>query len=61
MPRQKLHDENQKAISVRLPENLYDQIQALAQENRRSMNQEIIVLLQKALESQKKSQEKAKR
>jgi hypothetical protein len=61
MPRQKMHDENQKAISVRLPENLYAQVQVLAQENRRSMNQEIIVLLQKALESQKKSQEKVKR
>ena len=51
MPRQKLFPEqNLAALSIRLPEELYQTIQKRSQENRRSLNQEVIWLLQKAIE-----------
>ena len=51
MPRQKLYpDKNRMALSIRLPEDLYEIVQKHAQENRRSMNQEVVWLVQKALE-----------
>lgn len=60
MPRQKLYpDKERMALSVRLPEDLYDQVQRSAQENRRSMNQEIVWLVQKALEALAKEQKSA--
>ena len=50
MPREKLYsDEKVVALSVRLPETLYAQIQRRSTTNRRSMNQEIVLLIQKAL------------
>lgn len=59
MPRQKLYPEtNQTALSIRLPEDLYAAIQKQSQENRRSMNQEVVWLLQKALELLGEAQKK---
>ncbi len=51
MPREKLYeDEKVVALSVRLPETMYAQIQRRSMTNRRSMNQEIVWLVQYALE-----------
>ncbi len=50
MPRQKLYsDEETIAFSIRLPASLRDILQARANENRRSVNQEIVWLIQYAL------------
>jgi Arc-like DNA binding domain len=51
MPRQKLYeDEKTVALSVRLPQTMYAHLQRLSKRNRRSMNQEIVWLIEKALE-----------
>jgi hypothetical protein len=51
MPRQKMYqDKKRMALTVRLPEEVYDQVQQHSEENRRSMNQEIVWLIRKALE-----------
>ncbi len=51
MPRGKLYKgEEVVALSVRLPEAIYAQIQNRSKTNRRSMNQEIVWLIQKALD-----------
>ena len=51
MPRQKLYqDEKTIALSIRLPASIRDQVQKRAIENRRSLNQEIVWLIQRALE-----------
>ena len=51
MPRQKLY-QNEKtiALSIRLPDSIRDQVQERAMENRRSLNQEIVWLIRRALE-----------
>ncbi len=62
MPRQKLYpDKNRLALSVRFPDDLYELVQARAQENRRSMNQEIVWLVQKALEMLAQAQRSGER
>ncbi len=51
MPRQNLYpDDRSVALSVRLPETMYAQIQRRAKTNRRSLNQEVVWLVQRALE-----------
>lgn len=42
-----------------LPQDIYDNLVALAEENRRSLTQEAIILLQKSIESTKSSKERA--
>ena len=50
MPRQKRYpDEEISAMSVRLPLSLKQQIETRAQINRRSLNQEIVWLLERVL------------
>ena len=50
MPRQKLYqDQETVALSIRLPANIRDILTERAAENRRSLNQEIVWLIQKAL------------
>jgi len=50
MPRQKLYpDEELVPLSIRLPATMREAIQGRAQTNRRSLNQEIVWLLEKAL------------
>ena len=50
MPRQKLYsDEESFAFSIRLPATLREILVARAKENRRSLNQEIVWLIQYAL------------
>jgi predicted HicB family RNase H-like nuclease len=50
MPRKKVYKEEIVAFSIRLPRSVKDQIQDRAQENRRSLNQEIVWMLQQALD-----------
>lgn len=51
MPRQKLYsDEEVAALSIRLPASLKALIEQRAQANRRSLNQEIVWLLERAIE-----------
>ncbi len=51
MPRQKLYsDEEIAALSIRLPASLKAVIEQRAQANRRSLNQEIVWLLERAIE-----------
>ena len=46
-----MFDEGKRiALTVRLPQELGDEIKRRAKENRRSVNQEIVWLLEKALE-----------
>jgi hypothetical protein len=50
MPRQKLYPEEELVpLSIRLPATMREKIQERAQSNRRSLNQEIIWLLEKSL------------
>ncbi len=50
MPRQKLYpEENLVPLSIRLSTSMREAIQRRAQANRRSLNQEIVWLLEKAL------------
>ena len=52
MPRQKLYpDEDLVPLSIRLPVTMREAIQGRAQMNRRSLNQEIVWLLEKALKT----------
>ena len=51
MPRPRINpDEETIAISIRLPASLRDEIQNRARKNRRSINQEVVWLLEKALQ-----------
>jgi len=51
MPRQRLYqDEETISLSIRLPASIRDQIEKRARQNRRSLNQEIVWLILKALE-----------
>ena len=51
MPRQKLYqDEKTNALSIRMPVSIREEIQKRAVENRRSLNQEIVWLILRALE-----------
>jgi hypothetical protein len=50
MPRQRLYpDDETLAFSIRLPAALKREIEQRAQQNRRSLNQEIVFLIQQAL------------
>ena len=50
MPRERLFfDEPPVTVSLRMPRTMIDVIKARAKENRRSLNQEIVDILQKAL------------
>ena len=50
MPRQKLYPEEELVpLSIRLPATMREKIQERAQSNRRSLNQEIVWLLEKSL------------
>ena len=61
MPRTKVYpDEKVVALSVRVPEPLYAQVQKLSALNRRSLNQEFVWLLQKSLEILDQEQKKKK-
>ena len=52
MPRGKVYpDEKVVALSVRVPDTMYTQVQQLSTANRRSLNQVFVWLLQKALEA----------
>jgi predicted HicB family RNase H-like nuclease len=51
MPRQRVYDEEIVAFSIRLPRSLKEEIQERAQENRRSMNQEIVWMLQQTMDT----------
>ena len=51
MSRQKLYqDEITNALSIRMPASIREEIQKRAVENRRSLNQEIVWLILRALE-----------
>lgn len=51
MPRKKLYpDEKTMALSIRLPASLKKMVEQQAKKNRRSLNQEIIWLLEQAVE-----------
>ncbi|MCX6036964.1 MAG: Arc family DNA-binding protein [Chloroflexi bacterium] len=51
MPRQKLYQyEKTNALSIRMPASIREEIQKRAVENRRSLNQEIVWLILRALE-----------
>ncbi len=51
MPRQKLYqDEKTNGLSIRMPASIREEIQKRAVENRRSLNQEIVWLILRALE-----------
>lgn len=61
MPRTKVYpDEKVVALSVRVPETLYAQVQKLSALNRRSLNQEFVWLLQKSLEIHDQEQKQKK-
>jgi len=52
MPRKKLYrDDETVAFSIRLPAALRERLEQRAAENRRSLNQEIVWLVQQALET----------
>ena len=52
MPREKLYqDEESVAFSIRLPAALRERLEQRATKNRRSLNQEIVWLIQQALET----------
>ena len=52
MPRQKLYPKDDLVpLSIRLPATMREAIQERSQTNRRSLNQEIIWLLEKALKA----------
>ncbi len=54
MPKQRLNpNEETIAISIRLPSSMKEAIQDKAVKERRSLNQEIVFLLQVALDQQK--------
>ena len=54
MPKQRLNpNEETIAISIRLPSSMKEAIQDKALKDRRSLNQEIVFLLQVALDQQK--------
>jgi predicted HicB family RNase H-like nuclease len=46
-----MYDEEIVAFSIRLPRSLKEEIQERAQENRRSLNQEIVWMLQQAMDT----------
>ncbi len=51
MPRKKIYpDDEMVAFSIRLPVSLRDRLEKLASKNRRSLNQELLWLLERALE-----------
>ena len=51
MPRQRMYDDEETVhLSVRLPSSIIGRIKELALKNRRSTNQEIVLLLQTSLE-----------
>jgi len=55
MPRQKLYGQEESvALSIRLPASLKDTIQQRAAKNRRSLNQEIVWLIQLAVDQEAK-------
>jgi hypothetical protein len=57
MPKQKLNpNEETIAISIRLPSLMKEAIQELAVKERRSLNQEIVYLLQTALDPRTENQ-----
>jgi hypothetical protein len=59
MPRGKVYpDEKVVALSVRLPDTMYAQVQQLSTSNRRSLNQEFVWLIQMALEILDQEQKK---
>jgi hypothetical protein len=61
MPRTKVYpDEKVVALSVRVPETLYAQVQKLSALNRRSLNQEFVWLLQISLEIHDQEQKQKK-
>ena len=50
MPRQRLYpDEKTISLSIRIPASLKDKLHKRAVRNRRSLNQEIVWLIQKAI------------
>ncbi|MBI5650402.1 MAG: Arc family DNA-binding protein [Chloroflexi bacterium] len=64
MPREKLYasrGEETIALSVRMPGSVKRIIQIRAKKNRRSLNQEIVWLLERALELVAQEQDQAKR
>lgn len=51
--------ETEKKYPLRLPAEIYDAIAALADEDRRSVNAEIVVLLEEAIATRKSAQQPA--
>ncbi len=60
MPRLKLFDEEMYSIGIRIPMSLKREIEKLARQERRSLNQEIIRLLERGVEIEKQPASKGK-
>lgn len=57
MPRKKMYQEEETGtLSVRLPLSIREKVEKRAQQNRRSLNQEMVWMLQFALETLEKEQ-----
>jgi hypothetical protein len=58
MPRQKLYPgEETVALSIRIPASMKEEIEQRALKNRRSQNQEVVWLIEQALEALEREQD----
>jgi len=61
MARPKKSNEPTMVVSVRMPASLHDQIAQLAEEERRAMSQQILVLLERGLQAEAPAARRAAR